>query len=481
VEAVVRGLALADEQGLGRANYDADWLVQRWRDIAASGHSTAAQRALFDLALTVNVTRLLSAVHRGRVDPVTLQWGYEGTPRTFDRVRALRDVRLAGDLAHAIPALEPPFPHYARARHLLARYRALAAAGEPPLVSGLPEGQKRVEPEQPWAGVGQLAARLRVLGDLPPAAPAPASGAAYGGTLVDAVKRFQRRHGLEPDGVIGAGTIAALNVPLARRVRQVELAMERMRWLPDMHQRPVVFVNVALFRLWATDPVTGEEPLRMRVVVGQSLAHQTPLFVDRMEYVIFRPYWNPPPGITGNELLPHIRRDAGYMARENLEIVAGGGDDEASPALPPTPENLAKVASGQLFLRQKPGPKNALGLAKFIFPNSANVYMHGTPAQALFSKARRDFSHGCIRLEDPARFARWVLRGQPEWTEDRIRQAMQGQRPTRVVLGEPLDVVIFYDTVHVDSEGVAYFVDDVYGDDAALEAALERGYPYPFK
>ena len=152
----------------------------------------------------------------------------------------------------------------------------------------------------------------------------------------------------------------------------------------------------------------------MNVVVGKSLNHQTPIFIDQMEYVIFRPYWNPPHSITVKEIVPHARRDAGYLARENLEIVASGDDD--APALPATPENLAHVLSGRLFVRQKPGPRNSLGLAKFIFPNDENVYMHGTPAQALFSRARRDFSHGCIRLEDPARLAEWVLRDQPEWT-----------------------------------------------------------------
>lgn len=152
-----------------------------------------------------------------------------------------------------------------------------------------------------------------------------------------------------------------------------------------------------------------------------------------------------------------------------------------APALPATAENLSAVIAGRLFIRQKPGPRNALGLAKFIFPNSENVYMHGTPAQQLFSRARRDFSHGCIRLEDPARFGEWVLREYPEWTRERIDAAMQGERPTRVNLKQPITVVLFYDTVHVNSEGVAYFVDDIYGHDRALDAALDQGYPYPVR
>jgi murein L,D-transpeptidase YcbB/YkuD len=195
--------------------------------------------------------------------------------------------------------------------------------------------------------------------------------------------------------------------------------------------------------------------------------------------VIFRPYWNPPYSITVKEIIPHARRDPAYFAHEDLEIVASGDDD--APALPVTDENLAEVVAGTLHLRQRPGPKNSLGLAKFIFPNADNVYMHGTPAPQLFSRTRRDFSHGCIRLEDPARFAEWVLRDYPEWTRARIDAAMQGSRPTRVNLKQPLTVVLFYDTVHVNSEGVVFFVDDIYGHDRALDAALRQGYPYPTK
>ena len=475
---IVRGLALADEHGLRRADYDADRLLAQWATLRA-GADVPAQRALFDLALSVSVARLVSAVQHGRVDPATLRWGYDVKPRTLDRGKVLRDLRETGDLGRLLGQLQPPFAHYARAKATLARYKKMAAA-EPPLVPELAKSQK-IEPGKSWAGVTPLAARLRALGDLAPEAsplPAPSeAGPAYRGPLVDAVKSFQRRHGLEPDGVIGRDTVAALDVSVAHRVRQVELAMERMRWLPDMSDRPVVFVNVPLFRLWASDPHTGEEPLRMNVVVGKAVAHETPLFLDQMEYVIFRPYWNPPYGITVKEIVPQARRDPGYLARENMEIVASGED--GAEALPATPENLSGVLAGRLRLRQKPGPRNSLGLAKFIFPNADNIYMHGTPAPHLFARARRDFSHGCIRLEDPARLAEWVLRDQPEWTRPKIDAAMQAERPTRVNLKRPLPVVLFYDTVHVNSEGVVFFVGDIYGDDRQLDAALAQGYPYP--
>jgi L,D-transpeptidase YcbB len=475
LESTVAALAHAGDHGLDPADYDAEMLAEQWEELK-KGEMSAADRALFDVAVSTAAARIVKAVRVGRVDPATMYWGYDVTANHIDVASVLTAARDGKGLAATLDAISPAVHHYARARRTLAMYKARARAGEPDVVPEPPKASK-VEAGQTWSGIAQVAARLRVFGDLP-ADPA-VDGLTYTSSIVTAVKRFQERHGLQNDGVIGAGTIKALNVSLAARVRHIELAMERMRWLPTLSDRPNVFVNVALFRLWASDPTTGDEPLRMNVVVGQSLNHQTPIFVEKMEYVIFRPYWNPPPSITLKEIIPKARRNPGYLARENMEIVASGDDN--APALEPTPENLSRVVAGRLNVRQRPGPRNSLGLAKFIFPNDENVYMHGTPAQQLFSRVRRDFSHGCIRLEDPARFAAWVLRDQPAWTGERIEAAMQGERPTRVNLKEPLTVVIFYDTVHVNSEDVVFFVEDIYGHDGALDAALTRGYPYPVK
>ncbi|MEP7117670.1 MAG: L,D-transpeptidase family protein, partial [Acidobacteriota bacterium] len=467
------------DHGLEASDYDGAWLDEQWKAIAA-GTAAAPERALFDVALSVSAARLLKAVHMGRVDPATMLWGYDVATKPFDLVARFKEMRAGKGLRALLDELEPPVTHYKRARKALATYRALVAAGEPPLVPLVPKG-KKIEPGATWDGVPLLAARLRAFGDVPAGAADDVASdpSLLSGPVVDALKGFQRRHGLDADGVVGPGTVGALNVSAAARVRQIALSMERMRWLPELSARPNVFVNVALFRLWATDPSTGAEPLRMNVVVGAALDHRTPLFVEQMEYVIFRPYWNPPRSIIVKEIVPKARRDPNYFAREMLEIVASGGDD--APAVPPTPENLAKVMSGRLYIRQKPGPKNSLGLAKFIFPNSEDVYMHGTPSQQLFSRARRDFSHGCIRLEDPARFAEWVLRDQPEWDRAHIDAAMKAERPTRVNLKQKLTVVLFYATVHVNSEGVVFFVTDIYGHDRALDAALQQGYPYPVK
>jgi murein L,D-transpeptidase YcbB/YkuD len=427
--------------------------------------------------------RYLSALHVGRVDPREVGFDYDVSHKQLDLALVLRQSRGAGGLEKAKQAAEPPFPVYHRLVKALSDYRAIAAAGEPPLVPALDKKQKKVVPGAAWEGATALAARLRALRDLPAEAalPPPAADGTplYAGELVLAVKRFQERHLLEPDGVIGAGTIAALDVPVARRVRQIELALERERWLPEILKQPLVFVNVSLFRLWGYDPDKPDEPLRMNVVVGKSLGHATPVFVDQMEYIIFRPYWSPPPSIVKDEILPRARRDPGYLDREQMEIVASG--DERAPALPATPANLDAVAAGRLYVRQKPGEKNSLGLAKFIFPNSENVYMHGTPAQSLFARARRDFSHGCIRLENPAALAQWVLRDDAAWTKERIAAAMNGDRPTQVNLKQKLTVILFYDTAYVGNSGRVRFSDDIYGHDAKLEAALQRGYPYRSK
>src|SRR4029079_12073091 len=262
-----------------------------------------------------------------------------------------------------------------------------------------------------------------------------------------AVRRFQDRHGLTPDGVIGAATLAAVNVPLSRRARQLELAMERIRWLPEPGGRRFVIVNIPAFRLFAYDSLNakGTPSLMMNVVVGKDqVGRQTPIFERDMRYIVFRPYWVIPRSILTKEILPAARKNSSYLAKHRYEIYSGSGD--FGPSVPTTSANLSRVARGELNLRQKPGPKNSLGLAKFIFPNDHNVYMHGTPATELVSRARRDFTHGCIRLEDPPRLAEWVLHDPHKWPPAEIRKAMDGPKPRQVNLPKPLPVVIYYST-----------------------------------
>jgi murein L,D-transpeptidase YcbB/YkuD len=246
-------------------------------------------------------------------------------------------------------------------------------------------------------------------------------------------------------------------VPLAWRVRQIELALERLRWLPHLGDERFVAVNIPMFHLWAFDALRpdGKASFQTRVIVGRALNTRTPVFVEQMEEVIFRPYWNVPPSIIRNEILPALARHPGYLRAHNMEVVSAPG--------------------APLRVRQRPGPSNALGLVKFVFPNDDNVYMHATPAPALFGRPRRDLSHGCVRVEDPVGLAEWVLGDQPDWTRERILAAMNGPASSRVELPRPIRVILFYLTAVVTPEdGVIHFAEDIYGHDARLHQALTR-------
>jgi murein L,D-transpeptidase YcbB/YkuD len=314
------------------------------------------------------------------------------------------------------------------------------------------------------------------VGDLPPDAAPPADSQVYGGPLVEAVKHFQRRHGLDADGRLGAATIKQLNVPLQDRVLQLQLTLERWRWLPAEFPAPPIIVNIPDFRLRALDE-NNNVAMDMRVVVGKAMRTQTPVFTREMTYVVFRPYWNVPPSILRGEIVPNIQRDRSYIARKNYEVTTQDGKVITSGEI--SDDVLAQLRAGKLAVRQKPGPANALGLIKLIFPNEFNVYLHSTPSPELFSRSRRDFSHGCIRVEKPAELATWALRNNPGWTLEKVQQGMQsGKDNVTVNLLKRVPVFIVYGTALAYENGDVYFSDDIYGHDARLAAALAKGYPY---
>jgi murein L,D-transpeptidase YcbB/YkuD len=475
--AAVDVLRSAEERGLHPEDYDAEALAQRFGELAAGGLPSARDVAWFDAALSIGIFRHVSDVHIGRVNPIRLAIGINVERKKLDLAQILRDAIARGRVAEMVRDAEPRFVQYRNLKAAYARYRALAEDSTLPTVAA-PRG---VRPGDSFDQAAALRRRLAAFGDMPEGAGAApgAVGALYDSTAAAAVARFQERHGLAPDGVLGPATLAAVNVPPARRARQLELALERIRWLPALDAGPFVVVNVPSFQLYGFDslPPDGAPALTMNVVVGRAeLGRETPLFERNMQYIVFRPYWVIPRGILRREILPAVRRNPGYLTRNDMEVYSGSGD--SGLALTATAANIARVARGALGIRQRPGPRNALGLAKFIFPNDHNVYLHGTPATDLFSRARRDFSHGCIRLEDPPRFAVWVLRDPGKWSLEHVRRAMDGPPSRRVNLARLLPVVIYYATAIVRPERGVEFYDDIYGHDARLERELAKGYPF---
>jgi murein L,D-transpeptidase YcbB/YkuD len=425
--------------------------------------------------LTVSAMRYISDLHIGRVNPQHFKFGLTVGPKKYDLADELRaQVLAASDIPAVIAKVEPNYDGYRRAEDALATYSKMATAGDTPLI---PVPQKGVRPGGTFAAMPQLVARLHQLGDLPSGVDVPADSTLYKGAVVDAVKHFQHRHGLDTDGVLGKGTVTELNTPLKTRVQQLQLTLERYRWIPPDFPDPPIVVNIPEFRL-RTLRRQPASYLTMRVVVGKAMRTQTPVFANTMKYVIFRPYWLVPTSILRNETIPKTRRNPNYLADNGFEVVDGNGN--VVPSSPASDDVIDGLRSGSFRVRQKPGPKNALGLVKFIFPNQYNVYLHSTPEQELFSRSRRDFSHGCIRVERPADLAAWVLRDRPEWTMDKIQAAMKtGPDNVQVNLDKPIPVLILYSTAVVEPDGEVRFFDDIYGYDKSLDRVLANGPPYP--
>jgi murein L,D-transpeptidase YcbB/YkuD len=465
-------LRTAADDGLDPADYDAARLDALAAELASLRPPPPTETARFDVGLSLGLLRYLRHLHLGRVNPAAIGFEIAAPAHAHDFPALIASALAAGRIKELAADLAPTLPLYAALRAALARYRSLAAD---PSLSIVPQPTGRaLRRGDVYTGLAAIRRLLVALGDVAEDAALPADGT-YDGAIVEGVKRFQTRHGLDPDGVIGKLTLAALGVPFSWRVRQIELALERLRWLPDLGDRRFIALNIPMFQLWAWDSLapSGVPTFGMNAIVGRALRTQTPVFVEEMRYVIFRPYWNVPPSILRNEILPRIEEDPEYLRKEDMEIVRGPGDD-ATP-VEATAENIALLRQGLLRVRQRPGPDNALGLVKFMFPNDENVYMHDTPAKELFSRARRDFSHGCVRVQRPVDLAQWVLQDQPEWTRERILEAMAGPTPRRVDLIQPIQVILYYVTaIVVPEDGTVWFAEDIYRHDARLDRALER-------
>jgi len=460
----------ADEKGLDAKDYDGARWPQRVSALQSPAAASESALVRFDVALTVCAIRYGTDLHLGKVDPKTLH-------KDFDPERAKHNagaflwqkVVAAPSVREVLAPIEPPYPGYQRTLTALQKYLELA---KQEVADPLPQVKKPVAPGEPYEAAAKLAKRLQFLGDLPASASVSDANRYYG-ELVEGVKRFQARHGLEAGGKLGPQTIDALNRSMSERVQSLRLTLERWRWLPhEFNQRPII-VNIPEFVLRAYDQ-PGKPALTMRVVVGRAMRTQTPVMEEDMKYVVFWPYWNVPPSILRGEMIPKITKDPSYLQKNGFEVATYSGQVVTDGVV--SDEVLAQLRAGKLMVRQKPGPKNALGLIKFIFPNHQNVYLHSTPSQSLFSQTRRDFSHGCIRVEDPQALALWVLRNNPGWTRDRIEAAFKAQKEQQVNLTSPIPVLIVYGTAIAKEDGQIYFFDDLYGYDKELGNRFKNAY-----
>ncbi|HMW18897.1 MAG TPA: L,D-transpeptidase family protein [Accumulibacter sp.] len=421
----------------------------------------------FTIELTAAITRYLTDLKKGRLDSRRLGVNFPQPNKEFDAeselLAAVNENRLSRINIDGAPAN----PQYSALIAELARYRKLIddPAWRSPLAP--PPGGK-LSPGQPYADLPRLSKRLQQLGDLI-GEPPPAKR--YEGLLVDGIKSFQERHALPADGILNGSTLIQLNVNPKVRAQQIELALERLRWTPDLQDRRHLVVNIPEFTLRAYEYRDGQSQpiLKMRVIVGKAGKTPTPLLYTEMRVVEFSPNWNVPPSIAKGETVPRLRRDPGYLHRSGMEFVSADGKvaTEYSSA------NLDAVERGQLRLRQKPSRGNALGQIKFILPNTDGIYLHHTPTPQLFRRDRRDFSHGCVRVETPVDLASFVLADQPAWTRERIAKAMDRGKSSFATLREPLPVLVTYQSaVHRDRR--LYFFPDIYEQDTSLSQALRR-------
>jgi L,D-transpeptidase YcbB len=465
----------AAAKGLIPEDYDAP----RWADrVKALNDKSADAISLFDVAMTVNVMRYISDLRIGRVNPSRFNFEVPVQDKKYDLAEFVSDnVVDATDVPKLIAGVEPDSDDYRKTEQALARYLDLAKQQEQEGAEPLPTVTKTMSAGDSYPAVGALLARLQLEGDAADdATPSSATSTVFNSTLSAAVKSYQHRHGITEDGKLTAQTIKSLNVPMTDRVAQLQDSLERWRWLPEPYLHARLMVNLPEFVLRGYDP-DHKLDFTMRVVVGQVMGqHETPVFTHMMKYLVFRPYWNVPVDIARKELVPRIATNHGYLASKNFEVTNNKG-------VVLTDYTAKEVSQGAVMVREKPGPKNSLGLVKFMFPNQYDIYLHSTPAVSLFERTRRDFSHGCIRVQKPVDLAVWVLEGQGgDWDLDKVQEAMNSGPDNKTVsLKTPLPIVIFYLTAIVAEDGQVNFFDDIYGYDSEMQKVFEKGPPYPVK
>ena len=440
-----------DDYGL--ADIEAVWRSREPNDLA-----------LVDVLLSVGLIEFISDVRHGRVQPVKEDEAvyYHGADKSIDAVAIVNEVLAAEDAAKYLADQFPSHRFYRQTREGLKRYRELASTAKSSQIS---EG-KTIHPGETDNRLPAIRQHLVLTGELDEFS----DSESYDDETVEAVKQYQARHGLAVDGVIGKGTITELNVPFEYRVRQIEMNLERFRWTDhDLGEKHII-VDIPAYTAVTMD--NDEAIFDMPVIVGKHF-HETPVFSETIKYVVINPYWTITPSIARNEMLPKLRKDPGYLKKKHISLFRGWSDNKEIDPWTIDWNKVSRKEMNKYRLRQNPGPWNALGVLKMVFPNKHSVYMHDTPNHNLFDRSVKAFSHGCIRMDEPVKQAALVLsETDSSWTEERINEVVKSGKRTVVRLKEPMPVHILYQTAWSDKKGDMHFVRDVYGRDKRLEKVL---------
>jgi murein L,D-transpeptidase YcbB/YkuD len=464
----------ADREGLNPEDYHLD-LIETL--LAKTAHDKAMNRPhqpgeMTDLDLLLTDAFLLYASHlsTGRVNPETIEAEWFIKSREVDLVETLYKALENNQVRTALEALRPPHAGYAGLKEALAQYKhMMKKSGWPKLTPG-----PKMEDGGRSKRVAALRSRLVASGDLEAADGTDPDF--FDDLLEQAVKRMQKRHGLDVDGIVGPATLAALNIPVEDRVHQIEVNLERWRWLPHTFGPRYIQVNIANFELEVME--NSRPVLTIAAIVGRSY-RRTPVFTANMTYLEFNPYWNVPKSIAQKDIIPRARKDPEYLVNQHIRVFENWTPEARE--IDPRSVDWSQVQKqgGSFVFRQDPGPDNALGRVKFMFPNKFSVYVHDTPHHELFEKTRRSFSSGCVRVAEPVELATYLLKRVPEWTEEKILATIDGRERTIVSLPEPIPVQILYFTAWVDEDGEVNFRNDIYERDEPLYRALTQRPPKP--